>query len=77
MKTETNKTLPKGWKTFYLLLLSFYGMSFYLILKNDLESLLPFLVILFVISEKSYKRLTNSRDVKWSDLIPLTLRKSN
>ncbi len=69
MKTEDNKTLPKGWKTFYLLLLSFYGISFYLLLKNDLETSIPFLIILFVITEKSYKRLTNSRDVKWSDLI--------
>ena len=31
MKTELNKTLPKGWKIFYLLLLSFYGISFYLL----------------------------------------------
>jgi len=69
MKTETNKSLPRGWKTFYLLLLSVYGISFYLLLKNDLELLLPLVVILFVITDKSYKKITNSRDVKWSDLI--------
>ncbi len=69
MKIETNKTLPKGWKTFYFLLLSFWGISLYILLKNNLESLLPFLIILFVISEKSYKRHKNSRDIKWSDLI--------
>ena len=69
MKTETNKPLPRGWKTFYLLLLSVYRISFYLLLKNDLELLLPVVVILFVITDKSYKKITHSRDVKWSDLI--------
>ena len=69
MKTETNKPLPRGWKTFYVLLLSVYGISFYLLMKNDLELLLPVVVILFVITDKSYKKITNSRDVKWSDLI--------
>jgi inner membrane protein involved in colicin E2 resistance len=69
MKTETNKSLPKGWKTFYTLLLSVYGISFYLLLKNDLELLLPVVVILFVFTDKSYKKITNSRDVRWSDLI--------
>jgi len=69
MKTETNKSLPKGWKTFYVLLLSVYGISLFLLLKNDLELLLPVVVILFVIMDKSYKKITNSRDVRWSDLI--------
>jgi len=69
MKTETNKPLPRGWKTFYTLLLSVYGIAFFLLLKNDLELLLPMVVILFVITDKSYKKITNSRDVKWSDLI--------
>jgi inner membrane protein involved in colicin E2 resistance len=69
MKTETNKPLPRGWKIFYILLLSVYGISFYLLLKNDLELLLPVVVILFVITDKSYKKITNSREVKWSDLI--------
>jgi inner membrane protein involved in colicin E2 resistance len=69
MKTETNKPLLRGWKTFYLLLLSVYGISFFLLLKNDLELLLPVVVILFVIMDKSYKKITNSRDVRWSDLI--------
>jgi len=68
MKTETNKPLPRGWKTFYTLLLSVYGIAFFLLLKNDLELLLPMVVILFVITDKSYKKITNSRDVRWSDL---------
>jgi hypothetical protein len=38
-------------------------------LKNDLELLIPVVVILFVITDKSYKKITNSRDMKWSDLI--------
>ncbi|MEY4572803.1 MAG: hypothetical protein RLZ10_2060 [Bacteroidota bacterium] len=69
MKTETNKHLPRGWKTFYILLLSVYGISLFLLLKNDLELFLPVLVILFVFTDKSYKKITNSRDMKWSDLI--------
>jgi ABC-type multidrug transport system permease subunit len=69
LKTETNKSLPKGWKTFYVLLLSVYGISLFLLLKNDLELLIPVVVILFVITDKSYKKITNSRDMKWSDLI--------
>jgi len=69
MKTETNKPLPKGWKTFYILLLSVYGISLLLLLRNDLELFIPVFVILFVITDKSYKKITNSRDVKWSDLI--------
>jgi ABC-type multidrug transport system permease subunit len=68
MKTETNKPLPRGWKTFYVLLLFVYGFSLFLLLKNDLELLIPVVVILFVITDKSYKKITNSRDVKWSDL---------
>ena len=69
MKTEKNKPLPRGWKTFYILLLSVYGISLFLLLKNDLELFLPVVVLLFVITDKSYKKITNSRDVKWSDLI--------
>ena len=69
MNTETNKHLPRGWKTFYILLLSVYGISLFLLLKNDLELFLPVLVILFVFTDKSYKKITNSRDMKWSDLI--------
>ena len=69
MKTETNKPLPRGWKTFYILLLSVYGISLFQLLKNDLELFLPVVVLLFVITDKSYKKITNSRDVKWSDMI--------
>jgi hypothetical protein len=68
MQIESNKPLPRGWKTFYILLLSVYGISLFLLLKYDLELLLPVLVILFVITDNSYKKITNSRDVKWSDL---------
>ena len=68
MQIESNKPLPRGWKTFYILLLSVYGIFLFLLLKYDLELLLPVLVILFVITDKSYKKITNSRDVKWRDL---------
>ena len=68
MQIESNKPLPRGWKTFYILLLSVYGISLFLLLKYDLELLHPVLVILFVITDKSYKKITDTRDVKWRDL---------
>ncbi len=75
MRTETNKTLPKGWKIFYLLLLIVYAFSLYMLLKNDLDFFIPVLVIFLFLSENSYKRITNSRDVKWFDLFYFKARK--
>ncbi len=75
MRTETNKKLPKGWKIFYLLLLIVYAFSLFILLKNDLELFIPVLVIFLFLSENSYKKITNSRDVKWIDLFYFKARK--
>ena len=76
MNLETNKKLPKGWKTFYISLLSVLGILRYQLMINDLELFIPVLIILFSITEKKYKKINNSRDVKWSDVIPFLPKRS-
>ena len=70
-----NKTLKRGWLRFYTIFLTTYGFFFYVILKNDLLYLSPFLVILLGNTERFFRK--DSRDVTWKDLISKIYKRKN
>lgn len=69
---DKNKTLKKGIVIFYIIILTIYGSLFFLLMKNKLIYLLPFLILFIVILKRYFK---NIFDVTWKDLISILKNK--
>lgn len=62
-----NKTMKKNTIKWYMIILTIYGSLLFLLLKNHLMFLLPFLMLFIIIVQKRYFR--NTVDITWKDLI--------
>lgn len=62
-----NKTMKKNTIKWHMIILTIYGSLLFLLLKNHLMFLLPFLMLFIIIVQKRYFR--NTVDITWKDLI--------
>lgn len=65
-QTDNNSKNKKGVRL-YTIYLIIYTISLYLLLKNDLHYLVPFLFFILIVTENKFRK--DDRRVTWRDLI--------